>query len=258
VPQYKFKMTHKIAIPSSNGVTETVETKSDGKEDRKGIQISSMQTFWGEEKRAPIYVRKDGTFFIKINESVSTILYPMSSHSESRDKQIKTVNYFQSTIEANTLEDLKSFVKSEGWRYRGLLTKREKVIRFGFQANVYIHDEKADRCLIRREDMSFSESPALEFWYDVGYICEYKGRKEYHNLDNKFVQTIDDAEETNNRGYKTKGFMPYTKKRAEYFERQEEQLKAMILNAHMFFETTAEEKQKMIDSHKGVPALDKK
>jgi hypothetical protein len=220
---------------------------------KNGKKITSTRGFYDDKwHRHDIFVTREGMFFLVIPKSLSLVLYGIVSSSSEKRKgdefYTNKVENYRNVIECDTLEGLKEKFESELRRYKEIRTTKEKYIYYVFNANVFIMGED-DTCLVRREDVSFSQSPTLELWYEVGYIHEVDGNKEFRDEHGKYIRRVEEMEtRSKNWGYVTQGYMPWTEQREKFFANQVEFLKKLIHAAHDFLNQDHEKKLSIMDS----------
>jgi hypothetical protein len=199
--------------------------------------FSTYKFFKGEKYPYEIKLdTREGIFYIQVPQELADVLF-----NGRREITNKTFDGIQ--------QDFDKYIRD----YDKLLTTRKKVIHFGFQANVFIWDEKHERCKIRLEDLHFSESPCIELWYQVGYVHELNDQKSFHDEKGKMLESNIDEETRNTlRGHATGGYIDWTEEREEFFKVHVQMIKNIIEAAYNFFSRTKEERIEFIDSRQGL------
>lgn len=133
--------------------------------------------------------------------------------------------------------------------YEERCTTRRKVILYQFQAsaviNEYAENGKFKRVIFRKDEVSFSEGTALDFWWRVGYELRSSvdPKPKYIDLKERSISHGDHK------------VMDWTQQREDFFQALQANIDNLILKAHTFFKQDVKTVAQIVDQAKRFERL---
>jgi hypothetical protein len=131
--------------------------------------------------------------------------------------------YREEQVFAKTLDEVERAFKKKLEDYKERISKIRKVIVYNFQSTCYIFDKMGNKCIFRKEDISFAEGTALGLEWTIGYETDINGEKNYtyENENNFYI----------NDKYTV---IDWTQKREDFFKGFQRKLEYLILKIERF------------------------
>ena len=129
--------------------------------------------------------------------------------------------------------------------YKQRQTNKRKVIMYNFMANCRIFDVSG-ACVLRRDDISFTDGTALGLWWGVGYETVFESKVRFTTLDGGCT-SFDIG--------KTHKVIEWNPKREEFFRLFGKAMEELIMNITKFFSDEKEALNLIDNLTNNIPAL---